>query len=121
MEQPVQEQKQKKGKGGRPAKPVKRQRIISIRFTKIEYFIIAQKAGKAGLSLSDYIRESAIHAVVKARFSEEERHFFRQFAGMANNLNQMAKLAHQEGLLSALLRFENDLNMVDEALKRFKP
>lgn len=120
METINQEKVQKKGKGGRPLAPVKRQKIVSVRFTKTEHFIAIQKAEKARLSLSDYIRESAIHAFVKARFSEEDRHFYRQFTGLANNINQMAKLAHQEGLLSALFRFENDLNQIDEALKRFK-
>lgn len=120
MEEIVQELKQKKRKGGRPSKPVKRQKVVCVRFTKTEHFIAAQKAEKAKSSLSDYIRESAIHALVKARFSEEDRHFYRQFTGLANNINQMAKLAHQEGLLSALFRFENDLNLINEALKRFK-
>lgn len=120
MEETVQKLKQKKRKGGRPLAPVKRQKIISVRFTKTEHFIASQKADKAKLSLSDYIRESAIHAFVKARFSEEDRHFYRQFTGLANNINQMAKLAHQEGLLSALFRFEKELSMIDEALKRFK-
>lgn len=120
MEEIVKEQVQKKGKGGRPLAPVKRQKIISVRFTKTEHFIVSGKAEKARLSLSDYIRESAIHAFVKARFSEEDRHFYRQFTGLANNINQMAKLAHQEGLLSAFLHFEKELSLIDEALKRFK-
>lgn len=116
----MEEIKQKKIKGGRPEKQVKRQQMVCVRFTKTERFIVAQKAEKAKLTLSNYIRESALHASVKAKLSEEERHFFRQFTGLANNINQMAKLAHQEGLFSALFRFENDLKQIDNALKRFK-
>lgn len=116
----MEEPKRKKIKGGRPEKQVKRQQIVCVRFTKTERFIVTQKAEKAKLTLSNYIRESAIHASVTAKLSREDRHFFRQFTGLANNINQMAKLAHQEGLLSALFRFENELEEIDKALKKFK-
>ena len=120
MEELIQETKQKKGKGGRPEKSVKRQKIISIRFTKTEHFIVSGKAEKARLSLSDYIRESAIHTIVKAKLNEEERHFFRQLTGISNNLNQLTKLAHQQGLFTALMHFEKELKQIDELLNSFK-
>jgi DNA-binding phage protein len=52
--------------------------------------------------------------------SEEDRHFVRQLVGMANNLNQLTKLAHQQGIMRALLYFENYRNQFDELLKALK-
>lgn len=120
MEELKQASELKKHKGGRPQNQIKRQKIICVRFTITEHFIATQKATKAGLSLSDYLRKCAINAIVKERLSEEDRHFFRQITGLSGNINQMAKLAHQEGLLSALGRFEKELTNVDELMKRFK-
>jgi hypothetical protein len=120
METLKEEQKPRKTKGGRPKKPVKRQRMVCVRFTRSEHFIAAQRAEKAKLSLSDYIRESALRAVVKARLSEDDRHFFRQLTGLSNNLNQLTKLAHQQGLFAAMMHFEKELKQIDELLNRFK-
>ena len=105
---------------GRPAKAVKKEIRAAVRFTKAEYFIIRQKANKAGITASCYIREIAINGNVKSRFNEEERQFVRQLIGMANNFNQVAKKAHEEGLLKAMLLFETYRQQVDDLLKSFK-
>jgi hypothetical protein len=120
METLKEERKPRKGKGGRPKKPVRRQKMVCVRFTRSEHFIAAQRADNARLSLSDYIRESAIRAVVKARLSDDDRHFFRQLTGMSNNLNQLTKLAHQQGLFAAMMHFEKELKQIDELLNQFK-
>ena len=111
---------QKNKIAGRPVKVVKKEIRAAVRFTKAEYFIIRQKANKAGISASCYIREIAIHGNVKSRFNEEERQFVRQLIGMANNFNQVAKKAHEEGLLKAMLLFERYRQQVDDILKSFK-
>lgn len=120
METLKEEQVPRKARGGRPKKPVKRQRMVCVRFTQSEHFIAAHRAEKAKLSLSDYIRESAIRAVVKARLNDDDRHFFRQLTGVSNNLNQLTKLAHQQGLFAAMMHFERELKLIDELLNRFK-
>lgn len=112
--------KKKKTKGGRPKKPVRRERVTGIRLTKAEEFIVRQKAAKAGMRLSAYIREMAIRGKVKARMTEEERHFVRQLIGMSTNLNQLAQRAHREGILKAMLHFEMYRNRLDELLKNLK-
>ncbi len=87
---------------------------------KIEYYVVKQKASKAGLGITVYIREMALHGEVIARMSEEERQFVREIVGMSNNINQMAKKAHQEGLLKALLFFESYRTQLNELLQRVK-
>lgn len=111
----------KRKKAGRPVKTVKKEVRACVRFTKTEYFIIREKASKAGLKASEYIRQITINGQVKTRLAEEERQFARQLIGMSNNLNQLAKACHQEGLLQAMVYFESYRNHLDEILGKLKP
>ena len=95
----------KKKKGGRPPKKLKKELRITARFSKLEHYILQQKAGKAGINVSEFLRQTAITAKVTARLTEEERNIIRQLIGMANNLNQMAKVANREGMRSIRLLF----------------
>jgi uncharacterized protein YmfQ (DUF2313 family) len=103
---------------GRPVKSIKKEIRAAIRFSKTEYFIIRQKATKAGIKISAYIRQSAIEGTVTNRLNEEERHFVRQLIGMSNNLNQLAKNSHIEGMLRTMFYFESFRNQIDSLLKR---
>ena len=74
--------KKKTKQAGRPAKIIKKEIRAAVRFSKTEYFIIRQKAAKAGMKVSAYVRQMAINGAVTPRLSEEERHFFRQLIGI---------------------------------------
>ena len=113
------EETQIKHKGGRPKKLVHR-KVTSLRLSKVEYYIIKNKAKNAGMSITTYIRQAAINGKIAAKLDEEERQFVRQLVGIANNLNQLTKKAHQEGLLTAVMLFEKYSSLFDEFLKRFK-
>jgi predicted DNA binding CopG/RHH family protein len=105
-------------KRGRPAKTIRKDVRACIRFSKIEYFIIRQKASRAGLKASAYLRDIAINGEVKLRISEEERQFIRQLIGMSNNLNQLTKNSYKEGMLKTMLQFEKYRNEFDVLLKK---
>ena len=109
-----------KQKNGRPNKSVKKEIFKNIRFSKVEYFIVKQNASKAGTKITSYIRHMAVHGKIISRLNEEERLFVAQLIGMANNLNQLTKKAHQEGLLTAVLMFEKYKNLIDELLQKVK-
>jgi hypothetical protein len=114
------ETKRKTWKGGRPAKIIKRKLVIGVRLTTEEHFIVKQKAEKSGLSFSRYLREMGIKGEVKMRLTEEDRQIVREIIGRSSNLNQLAKLAHKEGLLRIILEFESLRNRLDEPLKKLK-
>ena len=114
------EETKKKHSGGRPKKDVKRQVVTAVRFAKTEYFVVKQKASKAGLGVTVYIRQMALQGQVIAKMNDEERQFVRDLVGMSNNINQLAKKAHQEGLLKALLLFETYRDQLDLLLQRMK-
>ena len=110
----------KKKKGGRPTKSLKRELRITARFSKLEHYILQQKAGKAGINVSEFLRQAAITAKVTARLTEEDRHIIRQLIGMANNLNQMAKVANREGLGSIRLLLEACLQLIHDLLNKLQ-
>ena len=109
-----------KQKNGRPKKAVKKEIIRSIRFSKTEYFIFKQHASRSGLKITDYIRQMALHGKIIARLNEEERQFVRQLMGMANNLNQLTKMGHQQGFITAVLMFEKYKYLMGELLEKLK-
>ncbi|MES2447991.1 MAG: plasmid mobilization relaxosome protein MobC [Bacteroidota bacterium] len=89
----------KRAKGGRPLKKVKREKNVRVRLTAGEHFRIEDKASKARMNISEWIRRAAIRAKVAPSISPEEMKNLRMLSGMANNLNQLAKLAHSQGLI----------------------
>ena len=111
---------QKHVKAGRPLKTVKRDIRAAVRFSKTEYFIVQTKADKAGLKISAYIREVAINTEIKPRLSDEDRQIARKLAGISNNINQLAKTAHREGMFSALQYFESFRSGIDSFLNKFR-
>jgi len=62
----------------------------------------------------------SIHGKIIYQLSEEERNYVRHLTGMANNLNQLTKKAHQEGLFSVIFLLEKYKNLVDEILEKMK-
>lgn len=110
----------KKKKGGRPKKLIVRERTTGIRFSKTEHFIVQEKAKKAGLKLTTYIRQSAIESKITSRLTEEERLFVRQLIGFSNNINQIAKACHEEGVMRAMVYFDRIRIQIDQLLKNLK-
>lgn len=108
-----------KHKGGRPKVRVRRETHVKVRLTATERFFIAGKAKDAGMRLSDWIRAAARAAKVVARLKPEDLQIMRMLTGMANNLNQLTKLAHRDGILTIAVKCGNLLIEIDQALKYF--
>ncbi len=116
IETPV---KKAKAKGGRPIKTIKKDSGIRVRLSKTERYLISEKAKKAGVKLSDWVRQAAKTAKVTSRFSSDEMSMMRTLTGMANNLNQLTKLAHQKGLLVIQQKCRSLISLIDDALQYF--
>ena len=108
-----------KHKGGRPNVRVKREKHVKVRLTATEYFMISVKAKEAGMRISDWFRAAARSAKVVPRLKPEDRSILHMLAGLANNFNQVTKLAHISGLLSIARKCDGLLTEIDEALKYF--
>jgi Bacterial mobilisation protein (MobC) len=105
---------------GRPVKAIKKDIRACIRLTRAEYFIIKHKASQAGVKPSVYLRQTAIQTRVSPRLTAEELQDVKHLIGMSNNINQVAKICHREGLFEALRYFENYRNRLDTLLSKLK-
>ena len=75
-------------RGGRPPKPeterLKRRLVVCL--TETDYDALCRKA-----------RGALARSIVRARMTPEMLTLLRQLTGMANNLNQLARMAHVAG------------------------
>ncbi|WP_086946716.1 plasmid mobilization relaxosome protein MobC [Sphingobacterium sp. JB170] len=120
MKTPVKEKDNaiKKRKPGRPKKSITRSSSLVVRMTPIERLVIAGRAKDAGMRISEWFRQAAKAAVVRPRLSKEEAAYLRTLSGMANNLNQLTKLAHTSGLVSLMADLRSVLITVEELMER---
>ena len=105
---------------GRPRQPETKSVIVGIRLSMAERTIVGSKAQLAGVRLTTYIRQVILEGRVKQRLTEEERTFVRQLVGMSNNINQIAKACHENGLMRALAYFEKLRAKIDGVLDKLK-
>ena len=85
---------------GRPSKGENRLSIpINLKLIPKDYNSLKEKAEEMGLTPTQYAREMTINGGVKSRFTLEELDLMRKLAGMANNLNQIAKRVNRNEFL----------------------
>lgn len=98
-----------KSKGGRPVKPVKRNKLLGVKCTSVEAFIIQAKAEELQLSVSEYLRKRGIDGKIdiqKKALPKEVLSLIGTLNHMAANLNQIAKKRNSFDELNALERAE---------------
>lgn len=72
----------------------KREKRITIRFTREEILKISYWSHATGYSLAYFVRLRTLNFELKPRLTVEEVGIFRKLTGISNNLNQIAKLGH---------------------------
>jgi Bacterial mobilisation protein (MobC) len=98
---------------GRPTKIVKRGERVTVRFTNTEMKYITKITRDAGVDMADYIRGSSLKNKIQPRLTEEQTKIYLQLAGMANNLNQLAKAANSGELFTGeILKALDQINQV---------
>lgn len=111
----------KKTKGGRPPKGIKRNVLMVVRLTPSEKIVIDSRARKAGITPSEWFRKAAKMAQIVPRLLPAELTWLKMLSGLANNLNQLTKLAHTVGLLTLAQQCRALFAQVEELLiKMFK-
>lgn len=110
-------EKEKNRKGGAPKKEIKRELDIRVRLNVTERYLMDIRAKTAGLKTSDWVRAALKRAKVVPRLGKEELNALRMLAGMANNLNQLTRLAHINGLLILAYKCMALLKEIDKTLR----
>jgi hypothetical protein len=81
---------------GRPVKEesTKLSRSINLKLTKADFDTVTEKATSVGMKPTQYARKMVLDGEIKSRYTKEELDLRRKIAGMANNLNQLARKAN---------------------------
>ncbi len=93
---------------------------VTVKFSKPDYERLLRRSRQANRTLAEYIRDSAFEAQVVAKHSTEEAATMRDLVGMANNLNQLAKLSHQTGFYRTNEMITALLHKLKEIMQQYK-
>lgn len=91
----------KNKKRGRPrlGRVSRKDKAVTVRYGSLEYDIVRYRAREAGYRrLTEYVRQASINAEVKQNIIQRHNDAFRDMAGLCNNLNQLTRLSHAQGL-----------------------
>ncbi|AEI52116.1 plasmid mobilization protein [Runella slithyformis] len=108
-------------KGGRPTLGEhKKGKGLYVSFTEAELELLSRKAGSVGKSKQAYLRELLVKGYVKNIDTAEQQEIKRGLIGLSNNVNQLAKLAHINGLKTMQTQVNGVLEALDELLKKYR-
>ena len=82
--------------------------------TEDDYKTVKEKAEKLGMKATQYAREMTLKGGIKSRFTLEELDLIRKLAGMANNLNQIARQANKTGFSNSAM----EVMIISEEIKK---
>ena len=105
--------------GGRPAKKLgeKRRYTVSVKLDTREYLSLKTKANSAGITRSEFIRQSISGSVIRPRLTPELNDHIRKLAGIGNNLNQIARRANAEGYTKTKSEYLHLVGMIDNVIE----
>ena len=72
--------------------------VVSVRLDEEQHKTALEKCRKSGRKLSDYWRCALLNTEVIQVARPEDMALLRQIGSMANNLNQLTRKAHREGV-----------------------
>ena len=112
----------KKKPKGRPTVADARRlsKAVTVKFSKIDYETLRTRSRKANRRLAEYIRESALQSEVVQPRTEADMKEYRTLVGMANNLNQLTKMAHQDGIIYLYSPIEGLLREITNTIREYK-
>ena len=70
--------------------------------------------------MAEDIRESALQSEVVQPRTEADIKEYRTLVGMANNLNQLTKMAHQDGIIYLYSPIDNLLGEITNMVRTYK-
>ena len=98
----------------------RRSKSVTVKFSKIDYETLRVRCRKANRRMAEYIRESALQSEVVMPHTTEDASLYRDLAGMANNLNQLARLSHQTSLYHTSRKVDEALDKVLAIISEYR-
>jgi hypothetical protein len=103
---------------GRPKKAKRQEKFLGFFVTMLENYIIQGKAAAAGVNMSDYLRQVALHGQVKAKWTEEERQMVKTLIGLSAAIHRLVEMAGKEGAVQTALFFSEYRTVMDTIIKK---
>ncbi|SRR5258708_25495596 len=103
---------------GRPKKAVIQEKNIGFFVTWDQYAVIQKKAKKAHVNISDYMRQVAVRAYVKARWTAKERQMVKKLIGIACDIHQLVEIAREKSVVETEQLFLRYRDVMDEIIKK---
>ena len=114
-------QDKKKSKGRPTVVDARRlSKAVTVKFSKIDYETLRTRSRKANRRLAEYIRESALKSEVVQPRTEADVKEYRTLVGMANNLNQLTKMAHQDSIVYLYSPIDKLLGEITNVIREYK-
>ena len=112
----------KKKPKGRPTVADARRlsKAVTVKFSKMDYETLRTRSRKANRRLAEYIRESALKSEVVQPRTEADLKEYRTLVGMANNLNQLTILAHQDSIIYLYSPIDRLLGEITSVIREYK-
>lgn len=95
-------------------------KAVTVKFSKIDYETLRTRSRKANRRLAEYIRESALKSEVVQPRTEADLKEYRTLVGMANNLNQLTKMAHQDSIIYLYSPIDRLLGEITDVIREYK-
>ena len=114
-------QNKKKPKGRPTVADARRlSKAVTVKFSKTDYETLRTRSRKANRRLAEYIRESALQSEVVQPRTEADVKEYRTLVGMANNLNQLTKMAHQDSIVYLYSPIDKLLGEITNVIREYK-
>ena len=114
-------QDKKKSKGRPTVADARRlSKAVTVKFSKTDYETLRTRSRKANRRLAEYIRESALQSEVVQPRTEADMKEYRTLVGLANNLNQLTKMAHQDSIIYLYSPIDKLLGEITGVIREYK-
>ena len=102
--------------GGRPKSTDPKPARATVRFTKIEYLVVKQRAKNAQLTVADYCRQAVLTGKVSPKLDPAMLPALHELRELGNTLSQLARLAHTDGIRSVGFKADKLLDQLNKLL-----
>ena len=114
-------QNKKKSKGRPTVADARRlSKAVTVKLSKTDYETLKTSSRKANRRLAEYIRESALKSEVVQPRTEADLKEYRTLVGLANNLNQLTKMAHQDSIIYLYSPIDKLLGEITSVIREYK-
>ena len=101
---------------GRPKKAIVQEKFVGYFVTKAQHLVIQQKAAKAKVNISDYMRQVAVNAYVKAKWTKKEREMVKTLIAMSAEVHRLVEMARKDGAAQTALYFSECRGVMDNLI-----